>query len=182
MTRIEIRPPGNEAEIWQLCRLNHAVFSEELRQHEIHDDGALVDKFHAKNLYFAGWVRGEAVGMICAHWQEPFSAVQHFGEVVRQALVPGKTAELRLFAIRPEYRKTLLAPRLGAAIFKHLDAMGFTTLIISGIAEQTKFYEHIGFRTIGAPILDGAIRLYPMVANLPAIMRHSARDVARCSE
>lgn len=40
-------------------------------------------------------------------------------------MVPGVTAELRLFAVRPEYRKTPLAPRLGATIFKKLDEMGF---------------------------------------------------------
>ena len=95
----------------QLWHLNHAVFSEELHQHEVHDDGLLIDKFHAKNLYFAGWDNGEAVGMICAHWKEPFSAVERFGDVMRRAMVPGVTAELRLFAVRPEYRKTPLAPR-----------------------------------------------------------------------
>ena len=145
MAEVEIRPPRDEAEMRQLWHLNHAVFSEELHQHEVHDDGLLIDKFHAKNLYFAGWDNGEAVGMICAHWKEPFSAVERFGDVMRRAMVPGVTAELRLFAVRPEYRKTPLAPRLGATIFKKLDEMGFRLLIISGISEQKEFYEHIGF-------------------------------------
>ena len=116
MAEVEIRPPRDEAEMRQLWQLNHAVFSEELHQHEIHQDGLLIDKFHAKNLYYAGWDHGEAVGMICAHWKEPFSAVERFGEVIRREMIPGHTAELRLFAIRPEYRKTPLAPRLGAKI------------------------------------------------------------------
>ena len=93
MAEVEIRPPRDEAEMRQLWHLNHAVFSEELHQHEVHDDGLLIDKFHAKNLYFAGWDNGEAVGMICAHWKEPFSAVERFGDVMRRAIGPGVTAE-----------------------------------------------------------------------------------------
>jgi len=182
MGEIEIRPPLDEAEMRQLWHLNHEVFSEELRQHEIHNDGLLIDKFHAKNVYFAGWDHGEAVGMICAHWKEPFSAVERFGDVMRQAIVPGKTAELRLFALRPEYRKTSLAPRLGAAIFKKLDEKGFRLLIISGISEQKDFYEHIGFRAIGEPVQDGAALFYPMTADLPPILRRCARAVARCTK
>ena len=182
MAEVEIRPPRDEAEMRQLWHLNHAVFSEELHQHEVHDDGLLIDKFHAKNLYFAGWDNGEAVGMICAHWKEPFSAVERFGDVMRRAMVPGVTAELRLFAVRPEYRKTPLAPRLGATIFKKLDEMGFRLLIISGISEQKEFYEHIGFRAVGDPVQDGEALFYPMVADLPLILRRCALAVARCTK
>lgn len=182
MAEVEIRPPRDEAEIRQLWHLNHAVFSEELRQHDIHDDGLLVDKFHAKNLYFAGWDNGEAVGMICAHWKEPFSAVDRFGEVMRNKIIPGKTAEIRLFALRPEYRKTSLAPRLGTMMFKKLEEMEFSLLIISGISTQKGFYEHIGFGAIGEPVKDGDAYFYPMAADLALILRRCALAVARCTK
>ena len=102
--------------------------------------------------------------------------------VIRREMIPGHTAELRLFAIRPEYRKTPLAPRLGATIFKKLDEMGYRLLIISGISEQKDFYEHIGFRAVGGPVQDGEALFYPMVADLPPILRRCALAVARCTK
>lgn len=119
--------------------------------------------------------------MICAHWKEPFSAVERFGDVMRRAMVPGVTAELRLFAVRPEYRKTPLAPRLGATIFKKLDEMGFRLLIISGISEQKEFYD-ISVSAVGDPVQDGEALFYPMVADLPPILRRCALAVARCTK
>ncbi len=180
MAEVEIRPPQNEAEMRQLWQLNHKVFSEEMRQHELHDDGILVDKFHSKNLYYAAWdEEGKAVGMICAHWQEPFSAVDRFGDVMRAAIIPGKSAEVRLFAVSLEYRKLALAPRLGVIMFKKLEEMGHRLLLISGISDQKTFYEHIGFRAIGEAVKDGDASFYPMIADLSQVLRRCSLAVTR---
>ncbi len=180
MQDIEIRPPADEQEIQQLWALNHEVFSQELRQHEIHGDGRLVDKFHHKNHYIAAWRGGEAVGMVCAHSEPPFSAVDKFGAVMSQAILPGATAEVRLLAVKPEYRHSLVVPKMGAEIFTYLAGFGIKLLVISGVAEQKRFYEHIGFRAIGEPVQNGAAWFYPMTAHLPAVLAWSHEIIARC--
>ncbi len=180
MKNIIIRPPNNEREIEQLWTLNHDVFSRELRQHEIHDDGQLVDKFHHKNYYIAAWHGAEAVGMVCAHYEPPFSAVEKFGEIVSQVIIPGATAEVRLLAVKPEYRHSLIVPKMGAEIFTYLAGHGIELLVISGVSEQKIFYEHIGFRAIGEPVQNGAAWFYPMVADLSAVLAWSNNIIARC--
>lgn len=182
MKNIEIRPPANEQEIRLLWTLNHDIFSCELRQHEIHDDGCLVDKFHHKNHYIAAWNGKEAVGMVCAHFEPPFSAVEKFGEVMSRAIIPGITAEIRLLAVKPEYRHSLVVPKMGARIFTYLGEHGIKLVVISGVAAQKHFYEHIGFRAIGEPVQSGAAWFYPMIAKLPDVLSWSINIIARCQK
>ncbi len=179
---ITIRPPADEQEIRQLWALNHEIFSRELRQHEIHEDGCLVDKFHHKNYYIAAWNGQKAVGMVCAHAKPPFSAVEKFGEVMARAILPGKTAEIRLLAVRPEYRHTLLVPKMGARIFTYLAEQGIELLVISGVSSQKSFYEHVGFHAIGEPVQNGAAWFYPMTARLQDVLDWSSNIINRCRQ
>ncbi len=182
MNHLETRPPATEQEIRQLWALNHDVFSLELQQHEVHGDGCLVDKFHHKNYYIAAWNGTEAVGMVCAHFQPPFSAVEKFGAAINAAIIPGATAEIRLLAVKPAYRHSLVMPKMGARIFTYLAGHGITQLIISGVAEQKRFYERIGFRAIGEPVRNGGAWFYPMTASLPDVLAWSTNIIARCQK
>src|SRR5262249_21393962 len=57
----------------QTHRLNYRTFVTEIPQHHDTGDGRLVDKFHAKNIYFIAMRRDRVVGMISLHDQPPFS-------------------------------------------------------------------------------------------------------------
>ena len=99
-----IKSPESDAEIHRMWRLNHAVFAEEYPQHPASADGCLIDKFHDKNIYRIAWDGQDVLGMISAHWRPPFSAVAKFGGTVERHIVDGKTAEIRLLALRKEVR------------------------------------------------------------------------------
>jgi hypothetical protein len=109
--------------------------------------------------------------MICAHWQPPFSAVMKFGSWLSSHLPEGKTAEIRLYALRPEYRHGPLAIALAASLFAELEKRGLQTLVISGISLQQNFYRHIGFQVAGEPVSENGVTFFPMIGDLPAILK-----------
>ncbi|MFA6661246.1 MAG: GNAT family N-acetyltransferase [Bacilli bacterium] len=109
--------------------------------------------------------------MICAHWQPPFSAVMKFGSWLQKHLPEGKTAEIRLFALRPEYRRGPLAIALAASLFAELEKSGLQMLVISGISVQQPFYQHIGFQVVGDPVSENGVTFFPMTGRLPDILK-----------
>ena len=158
--------------MWQL---NHEVFACEFPQHPKTADGLLVDKFHGRNIYRIAWDGEKVLGMISAHWQPPFSAVQKFGEALEKRLRPGRTGEIRLFALRPEIRGSMSAIKLGVSIMREMLAQGLELVVISGISSQVEFYRHIGFEVQGPPVTENGIDFYPMLGDLNAMTgRHAA--------
>jgi hypothetical protein len=168
-----IKTPEAEAEFRSLWRLNHEVFAEEYPQHPTAPNSLLIDKFHGKNIYRIAWDGHHVLGMLSAHWQAPFSAVQKFGAVMEPYIIPQKTAEIRLLALRRENRGGSLAVRLGIAIMEELSRQGMERLLISAIDAQVAFYKHVGFRLIGAPVIENGLLFHPMVGDLADILyRH----------
>ncbi|UDQ98757.1 GNAT family N-acetyltransferase [Lentisphaerota bacterium WC36G] len=166
MSKITVRPPSNKDEILQLCKLNHQVFANELRLHHNQDNGILIDKFHQKNSYIGAWKDNTAIGMICTHSEEPFSAVERFKNIIKKYIIDGATAEIRLFALQKKYRKnSKLAVLLGTKLFKELAKQNIQRIIISGISQQQEFYEHIGFKTVGDAVQEEYAAFFPMIAN-----------------
>ena len=173
MNAVTIGEPRTVAEIRGMWQLNHDVFSRELHQHELHPDGILVDKFHNKNLYRIALKNGEVIGMVCAHWQPPFSAATRFGAVLTPWLTERKIGEIRLFAVKPEWRHTTVSCRLAASLIAALAEQGIERLVISGIASRKTLYEHAGFHVAGPPVRDGAAEFYPMIADLESLRERS---------
>ena len=170
-----IKSPESYAEIHRMWRLNHAVFAEEYPQHPISADGYLVDKFHDKNIYRIAWNGQDVLGMISAHWRPPFSAVAKFGDVVEHHIIDGKTAEIRLLALRKDLRGTSVAVRLAVSLMTELQSLGMELLVISGISVQVRFYRHVGFEIVGEPVSENGIVFYPMIGRLEEIL--SRKDV-----
>ena len=123
---IEIFTPETAEEFEQLWQLNHQVFASELKMRSISEEGKIVDKFHHKNIYRAARVisDGTLAGMISAHWRPPYSAAAHFGESVVTPPAEGKLAEIRLFALLPQYRSTTLASQLAVPLLLELESQG----------------------------------------------------------
>ena len=170
-----IKSPESDAEIHRMWRLNHAVFAEEYPQHPAEPNGCLIDKFHGKNIYRIAWDGQDVLGMISAHWRPPFSAVAKFGETVERLLIDGKTAEIRLLALRKEIRGTSLAVQLAVSLMTELQRLGMELLVISGISVQVRFYRHVGFEIVGEPVSENGIVFYPMIGRLNDIL--SRKDV-----
>lgn len=165
---VEIFTPCSEDDFAALWRFNYGVFAAELKMRPANDESLLVDKFHYKNIYRAARCRttGEIVGMIAAHWQAPYSAAEHFGDYAVEPPKSGKLAEIRLFALAPNCRKTTVAARLGIEMLIELEKEQVSELVISGISVQKRLYERLGFKAIGEPITAGDTILYPMRAEL----------------
>ena len=170
-----IKSPESKLEIRRMWRLNHAVFAEEYPQHPAEPDGCLIDKFHGKNIYRIAWDGKNVLGMISAHWRPPFSAVAKFGNTVERFLINGKTAEIRLLALRKEVRGTSLAVQLAVSLMTELQSLGMELLVISGISVQVRFYRHVGFEIVGEPVSENGIVFYPMIGRLDKIL--SRKDI-----
>ena len=172
-----IKSPESELEVRGMWRLNHAVFAEEYPQHPAEPDGCLIDKFHGKNIYRIAWDGQDVLGMISAHWRPPFSAVAKFGNTVERLLIDGKTAEIRLLALRKDMRGTSLAVQLAVSLMTELQRLGMELLVISGISVQVRFYRHVGFEIVGEPVSENGIVFYPMIGWLEEIL--SRKDVCK---
>lgn len=172
MGELLIKVPESDEEFQAMWQLNHEVFAGELGQHPRYSDCRLVDKFHYKNRYRIAWDGSAAVGMICAHSEPPFSAEMRFGQVIASRIRKGKTAEIRLFAVRKEYRFTTLPARLAVPLLLELKSSGIENIIISAVEFRRRLYSRLGFITLGESVMDGASRFYPMAAELESLCRH----------
>ena len=164
----EIFTPAAEADFTALWQFNYRIFAAELKMRPENQERFLVDKFHHKNIYRAARRRqdGALIGMISAHWQPPFSAEDHFGSAAVTPPAAGKLAEIRLFSVAPEYRKTAVTTSLGISLLQELEKHQISEIVISGISIQKKFYERLGFQVIGEPVPAGDTLLYPMRISL----------------
>jgi predicted N-acetyltransferase YhbS len=150
----------------QIHRLNYRTFVEELGQHPPTGGGRLVDKFHEKNVYFVALTAGQAVGMISAHDQAPFSIADR---LVEPALLdrPGiKPLEVRLLAVEHEHRAGLVLAGLLWSMFEFANRR-YTDVFISGVVERAGMYERLGFRALGPAVRCGMAEFIPMSLKLP---------------
>ena len=149
-------------EFEQVHRLNYETFVREIPQH--HDDGRgiLVDKFHDKNTYFIALRDDRVVGMIAVHDRPPFSVADKLADPNLLETLGERLMEVRLLAIEPGMRKSLVFPGLTWFIHKTAHASGYTHLLISGVAERLSMYRRLGFSPLGPPVTSGKASFVPM--------------------
>ena len=163
---IVIKSPETPEEFRSMWELNRDVFCCELGLRDMPEDGILIDRFHGDNFYHIAWDGAQVVGMLCAHRNPPYSAVEHFGEVMAREIVPDHTAEIRLFALRPGVRGSRIAAKLALALGEDLRARRIVKVLISAVADQCRLYRHLGFEDVGGPINERGVLLYPMTADV----------------
>ncbi len=180
-------------EFEQIHRLNYRTFVREIRQHEDNGRGVLVDKYHDRNIYFIALREGKLVGMISVHDQPPFSVESRLSDpsILRQ---PGmRILEVRLLAIEPGERKTVVLAGIIYSMNEFARAKGYTHYVISGVTDQLPLYKHIGFEALGPAVGDAAARFVPMMTTLERVetqmkrsktlwQRRLAREAAPASE
>jgi aspartate aminotransferase-like enzyme/predicted N-acetyltransferase YhbS len=161
MTQIQFKRADTADEMEQIHRLNHSIFAEEIGQHPKTEDGHLIDRFHDRNLYFVGCKDGEVIGMVSVHDGPEFSVASRLRDASQLAALRAPL-EVRLLAIRPEFRNRTVLAGLFWQVNEYAKSHRYSDLLISGIAERQAMYTKMGFRAMGAPVACGSAKFVPM--------------------
>ncbi len=167
MVGIRFKEAETSEEFDQIHRLNHRTFAEEIGQHPQTGDRRLIDRFHSANRYFIALDGEQLAGMISVHAGPEFSVTSRLPD----ASLPGQfrsPLEVRLLAILPEYRNSLLLPGLLYELYRYATRSRCSHLLISGIVERVPMYEKMGFRALGPAVPSGAASFVPMALSLDA--------------
>src|SRR5262245_13093996 len=159
----------------QVHRLNHRTFVDEIPQHQPTGTGALVDKFHHKNVYLIVLRDERVVGMVSAHDQPPFSIADRLPNPEILAEPGTRPLEVRLLAIEPHERNNTLFFGLIWTLYAYAQKNGYTHLFISGVEKRQKLYERLGFVPLGPAVSCGKAAFVPMVqrvGQLPKKLEH----------
>jgi len=74
----------------------------------------------------------------------------------------GDAAEVRLLAVRPEYRGRGVYDRIVLALMRYCNQEGIHRILISAIRNNVRLYAAMGFRPVGEPVQEGAAVYQPM--------------------
>ena len=151
-----------DEEFEQIFRLNHRTFVDEIPQHAAHDDGRLVDRFHADNRYVICKDREEVVGMIALRGRRPFSLDAKLPDLDRYLPRNRSACEIRLLAVRPGYRHSRVLPGLVRELGRVCRESGHEYAVISGTTRQLRLYAHLGFEPFGPLVGKSGAYYQPM--------------------
>lgn len=169
---VDIRFATND-EFQDIFKLNHEIFAEEIPQHLQSQDGLLVDKFHAGNKYVVALNTQEnLIGMVCYNSSRPFSLDGKLSNIEQYLPAHDKIVEIRLFAVKPEYRKQGVAISMLQLLIPHLIENGFDLGVISGSVKEQKLYDGIGAVSFGPLVGTDKVPYQPMyfyVSNLKGL-------------
>jgi aspartate aminotransferase-like enzyme len=158
-------------EFEQIHRLNYRTFVAEIPQHHDTGDGRLIDKFHAKNTYFIAIRQDQVVGMISVHDQPPFSVAERLPDPSILTRPGSRPIEVRLLAVAPEQRKTLVLMGLVCQFYEYACAQGYTHAYISGIEDRIPLYQQFGFEPLGPAVRCGEACFVPMGITISQLVR-----------
>lgn len=169
------------AEDWefeQVHRLNYRTFVEEIPQHAPNPEGRLVDRFHAENTYIICLQGRRLVGMLALRGRRPFSLDQKLPNL--DAYLPkGRVpVEIRLLAVEPAFRKTIVFSQLFEHVVRHCLTEGYDIGIISGTTRQARLYRHLGFVPFGPAVGTDQASYQPMYLTLEAFGQTVERSPA----
>ena len=149
-----------------ISQLIHNTYALELGQYAANQSERITDRFHPTNLYIVAYVQDELVGMLSMTLPStaPFSTLKRLpfvSEDIKAHL--HKTAEIRLLAIKPEFRRQgIFNYLMGAAIISCYQ-QEIERVLISAIEDRVALYQFMGFQTIGAPVIEGTAVYVPMI-------------------
>jgi aspartate aminotransferase-like enzyme/GNAT superfamily N-acetyltransferase len=157
-------------ELEQIRALSYETFVEEIPQHPSREDRLHTDKFEGENTYFIGLDGGRLIAMMALRARRPFSLDQKL-EDLNSYLPPHRSpCELRLLAVRPEYRKRRVAAHLMALAWKVCQHRSYDLALISGTTRELELYRHMGFEPFG-PLVGTPGAYYQPMYLTPARFR-----------
>src|SRR5215210_7090995 len=146
MATLRFKIACEASELEQIHRLNHATLAEEIPQHPRSVDGTLVDRFHDQNTYVVALDGDRVVGMLAVRTDRPFSLDAKVPDLDSYLPAGRSVCEVRLLAVRSEYRRGTVFRGLMRLVIRHCLSLGFDTAVISGTVRQLKLYDHMGFK------------------------------------
>lgn len=153
----------SEDEFEQIHRLNYQTFSEEIPQHQKNEHGKLIDQFHDENTYIICIKDRELVGMIAIRDNRPFSLDRKIGPVEESlSFVVNKPCEVRLMAVKKEYRNGRVFLGMVQFLIKYCLKKGYDIAFISGTTRQLKLYGQMGFQPFAQLTGTGDALFQPM--------------------
>ena len=146
----------------QIHRLNYETFVQEIPQHPRNPDGVLVDKFHEENTYLVCLDGDTLAGMLAVRGKRPFSLDAKLPNLDTYLPPCHSVCEIRLLAVRKEYRFTVVFSRLAAFMAAFCGEKEYDMVVISGTVRQIKLYRHIGFTPFGPVVGTPEAHYQPM--------------------
>lgn len=173
---------SEEWEREQVHRLNNAGFAVEVGQHPVSADGRLVDRFDAENTYFGAFEGERLVGMIALRGERPFSLDAKVANLDGYLPAGRTVCEVRLLYVEREFRRGPLCARLVGALVEEGRRRGYDVAVISGIREQRRLYEHLGFAAFAEEVRSGAAVYQPMMVRMEELEQRCGGLLERARE
>ena len=153
---------ANQEEYDEIHKLNHAIFAEEIPQHEQRNDNKLVDNFHELNTYIIAQLGDEIAGMVCYNAVRPFSLDKKLKDLDSFLPPHSKLVEVRLFAVKKEMRKHGIGISMLKVLIPDLIKQGFDLGVISGTPREMELYLNIGAVPFGPLVGTEEVPYQPM--------------------
>jgi aspartate aminotransferase-like enzyme len=169
-------------EFEQIFQLAYDTFVEEIPQHQPNPDRRHVDRFHDENTYLIAKDGDEVVGMLAIRGDRPFSLDEKLGNVDPYLPAGRSVCELRLLAVRRDYRRGTVFRGLIDLLVTHGRARGFDLAIISGTLRQEKLYSHLGFVPFGRRVGTADAPFQPMYLTFEAFQAKAPTIAAAAGE
>lgn len=176
---------ADEDELRQVHELNYLTFVREIGQHEDPGRPALVDKFHERNLYLIAKRGDLVIAMLAIHDRPPFSVASRLDDPSWIERSCPRPLEVRLLAVRPSERKSVVLPGLLWLLYRLAKGAGYSHLLASGVRRQLGMYRKMGFEAIGPERQSGHAFFTPLAMaldDLPAPMRRIAARLEQHTE
>lgn len=143
--QVQYQVATESSEFEQIFQLAYDTFVEEIPQHQPNPDRRHVDRFHDENTYLIAKDGDTVVGMLAIRGERPFSLDEKLGNVDPYLPDGRSVCELRLLAVRKDYRRGTVFRGMIDLLVSYGRARGYDLAIISGTLRQEKLYRHLGF-------------------------------------
>lgn len=170
---IQYKIADSKEELEKIYNLNYKTFVEEIPQHAQNATQQLVDRFDQENEYIIAInEQEELVGMVCIRDQRPFSLDAKLEGLDDLLPEHQKMCEIRLMAVRPDYRKTGVFRGLVQKLYEIAAPRHYDLALISGTDRQQDLYKSIGFEVFADPVGTQEALYYPMYLDIKKISTH----------
>jgi histidinol-phosphate/aromatic aminotransferase/cobyric acid decarboxylase-like protein len=159
-----------------IYRMRHAVYAEELAQHETNASGRLVDALDAFNHYLAASIDDHLVGFVSI--TPPGYGRYSIDKYAERSDLPfpfdDGLFEIRILTVDVEHRGSPLAGLLMYASLRWVEDHGGTRVVIIGRTEVADLYERVGMHRLGRSVTSGAVTFELMTATVAELRERLA--------
>lgn len=178
MTAYRIKVADTPTEHEQIHALNYATFVEEIPQHASNAQRRLVDRFDAENEYVVSVdAAGAVLGMLALRARRPFSLDQKLARLDDHLPPHRSVCELRLLAVRPDWRRSRMLRDLLAFAAQRAIVEGHDLAVISGTTRQLDLYGRLGFAPFGPMVGTAEAMFQPMYLTLESFLQRGGKSL-----